>query len=31
MKDDVERRIIYFRYCSEANTDKVLYAARMLC
>jgi hypothetical protein len=31
MEGDVERRITYFRYCGEANTEKVLQAAKLRC
>jgi hypothetical protein len=29
--DDVRREITYFRYCGEANTEKVLQAAKKRC
>jgi len=31
MNSDVERKIIYFQYCGEVNTDKVLHVAKMRC
>jgi hypothetical protein len=31
MEGDVERRITYFRYCGEVNTEKVLHAAKLRC
>jgi hypothetical protein len=31
MEGDVERRITYFRYCGEVNTEKVLQAAKLRC
>lgn len=29
--EDVERNVVYFRYCGEVNTDKVLHVARLRC
>jgi hypothetical protein len=29
--EDVERNVVYFRYCGEINTEKVLRAARLRC
>lgn len=31
MKIDVEKRITYFKYCGEANTEKVLHLAKSRC
>ena len=31
MEGDVERKITYFRYCGEVNTEKVLHAAKLRC
>jgi hypothetical protein len=31
MDSDIERKIIYFQYCGEVNTDKVLHAAKIRC
>jgi hypothetical protein len=31
MEGDVEKRITYFRYCGEVNTEKVLQAAKIRC
>jgi hypothetical protein len=31
MEGDIERRITYFRYCGEVNTEKVLHAAKLRC
>jgi len=31
MEGDVEKRITYFRYCGEVNTEKVLQAAKLRC
>ncbi|MCW4036008.1 MAG: hypothetical protein NWE75_02335 [Candidatus Bathyarchaeota archaeon] len=28
---DVERSILYFRYCGEVNTEKLLHAVRRRC
>lgn len=28
MKEDIERKVTYFRYCGEANTEKVLHLVR---
>ena len=29
--DEVERKTIYFKYCGEANTERVLLAVRRRC
>jgi len=31
MEGDIERKITYFRYCGEVNTEKVLHAAKLRC
>lgn len=31
MENDIEKRITYFRYCGEVNTEKVLHAAKSRC
>lgn len=31
MEGDVEKRITYFRYCGEVNTEKVLQKAKLRC
>jgi len=31
LSEDVERKVTYFRYCGEANTEKVLQAVRSRC
>ncbi|MGQ9530054.1 MAG: hypothetical protein ACUVQX_00710 [Candidatus Bathycorpusculaceae bacterium] len=31
MKDEIERRVTYFQYCGEVNTEKVLHAAKLRC
>lgn len=31
MKEDAERKVTYFRYCGEVNTEKVLYAVKSRC
>jgi hypothetical protein len=31
MESDFRREIIYFRYCGEINTDKVLHAVKLRC
>lgn len=28
MKEDIERKVTYFRYCGEANTEKILHLAK---
>jgi hypothetical protein len=29
--EDVERNVVYFRFCGEIDTEKVLRAARLRC
>jgi hypothetical protein len=29
--EDVERRVLYFGFCGEANTEKLLQAVRRRC
>ena len=31
MKEDIERKITYFKYCGEVNTEKVLHAVKLRC
>lgn len=31
MEEDVERKVTYFRYCGEVNTEKVLHAIKLRC
>ncbi|MGC8895534.1 MAG: pyruvate kinase alpha/beta domain-containing protein [Candidatus Bathyarchaeia archaeon] len=31
MKGDIEKKITYFQYCGEVNTEKVLQAAKIRC
>ena len=31
MEADVERKVTYFRYCGEVNTEKVLHAVKSRC
>ncbi|MEM3451887.1 MAG: hypothetical protein QW830_05745 [Nitrososphaerales archaeon] len=28
---DVERKVTYFEYCGEVNTEKVLFLAKLFC
>lgn len=31
MLEDISKEVIYFRYCGEVNTEKVLYASKKRC
>ena len=31
MKEDIERKVTYFKYCGEVNTEKVLHAVKLRC
>jgi len=31
MKEDIARKVTYFKYCGKANTEKVLHAVKLRC
>jgi hypothetical protein len=31
MKEEIERKVTYFKYCGEVNTEKVLHAVKLRC
>jgi len=31
MKEDIERKVTYFKYCGKVNTEKVLHAVKLRC
>jgi len=31
MKEDIERKVTYFKYCGEVNTEEVLHAVKLRC